>query len=343
MRRLPALIGACLTMLTLSLAGVAETPAKDAILFDDSPLEVPLAYPEWFKRSFLDLQEDMAEATRAGKRGILVYFGQQRCAYCKMLMEENFGRTDIVEYTRRNFDIIPIDIWGIDEVTDLQGKRLSERDYALREGTDFTPSLIYYDKEGNKALMLRGYYPPYQFRAALEFVADGHYKTESFAAYLERGEASFSLGSSELNAEDFFIPPPHNLDRTRMPGERPLVVFFEQGECHACDVLHAQPLREPAIGKQFQDFDSVQLDLWSGTPVITPDGRRTTAKAWARSLGLFYAPSLIFFDECGKEIIRIDSVVRFFRLNSLLRYISSRGYLDEPSYLRWRMTRSARP
>lgn len=338
------LIGACLAAFSLSLASIsAAAPAKDAIVFDDSPLEEPLAYPEWFKRSFLDLQEDMSEATRAGKKGIAVYFGQPRCAYCKMLMEENFGRPDIVEYTRRNFDIIPIDIWGIDEVTDLQGKRLSERDYALREGTDFTPSLIFYDKEGNKALMLRGYYPPYKFRAALEFAADGHYRSESFAAYLERSEASFSLGSSELNAEDFFIPPPHNLDRTRMLGERPLVVFFEQGECHACDVLHAQPLRESAIGKQFQDFDSVQLDLWSGPPVITPDGRRTTAKAWARSLGLFYAPSLIFFDERGKEIIRVDSVVRFFRLNNLLRYISSRGYLDEPSYLRWRMTRGARP
>ncbi|OGT88610.1 MAG: hypothetical protein A2286_13955 [Gammaproteobacteria bacterium RIFOXYA12_FULL_61_12] len=59
--------------------------------------------------------------------------------------------------------------------------------------------------------------------------------------------------------------------------------------------------------------------------------------------GVFYAPSLIFFDERGKEIIRVDSVVRFFRLNNLLRYISSRGYLDEPSYLRWRMTRGARP
>jgi thioredoxin-related protein len=114
------------------------------------------------------------------------------------------------------------------------------------------------------------------------------------------------------------------------------VVFFEQRECHACDILHSQPLRDPAINRGFQGFDNVQLDMWSDTPVITPDGRKTTAKAWARSLGLFYAPSLVFFDERGKEIIRVDSVVRFYRLRSVLNYVNSRGYLLEPHYQRWR-------
>ena len=36
-------------------------------------------------------------------------------------------------------------------------------------GTNFTPSLVFYDADGNIALRLRGYYPPYQFRAALEY------------------------------------------------------------------------------------------------------------------------------------------------------------------------------
>ncbi len=77
----------------------------------------------------------------AGKAGIIaVYFGQNRCAYCKMLMEVNFRPPDIVNYTRRHFDIVPIDIWSIEEVTTPSGELLTEREYAVQLGTNFTPS-----------------------------------------------------------------------------------------------------------------------------------------------------------------------------------------------------------
>lgn len=329
---LSLLFWSCLTW------AAAEPADDDSLEFDDFPLDELLEYPDWFKRSFLDLQADLRDAVASDKKGIVVYFGQKRCAYCKMLIEVNFGLSDITAYTRRNFDLIPIDIWGVDEVTDVKGEVLTEQEYALREKTNFTPSLIFYDADGKEAHRLRGYYPPYTFRAALEYVADKHYQRESFADYLARGEHGTAFEPGDLNEEDFFIPPPHNLDRSRFPSKRPLVVFFEQGNCHACDILHGQPLQEPAINRLIRKFDNVQLDIRADTPVITPAGERTTAKQWAKELGLFYTPSLLFFDEQGKEIIRVDSVVRFYRLRNVINYITSRGYLYEPDYQRWRVT-----
>ncbi|MCU7921135.1 MAG: thioredoxin fold domain-containing protein [Candidatus Thiodiazotropha sp. (ex Dulcina madagascariensis)] len=310
---------------------------EDVYAFDDFPLEELLQYPDWFKKSFLELPSDLQEAVDKDKRGIIVYFGQRRCAYCKMLLEVNFGLSDIATYTRRHFDIIPIDIWSTEEVTTLDGEVLTQREYSLHEKTNFTPSLIFYDEQGKEALRLRGYYPPYQFRAALEYVADGHYRNESFPDYLARGDSGTAFEPGDLNEEDFFIPPPHNLDRSRFPGQRPLLVYFEQGNCHACDVLHGQPLRDPAINELLQAFDNVQLDIRDQTPVITPSGDKSNARQWAKALGLFYTPSLIFFDEQGKEIIRVDSVVRFYRLRKVINYITSRGYLTEPNYQRWRV------
>ena len=327
------------TVLLLSLC--RQAPAieseEDVFAFDDFPLEELLQYPDWFKKSFLELPADLQEALDEDKQGIIVYFGQKRCAYCKMLLDVNFGLSDITTYTRRHFDIIPIDIWSTEEMTTLEGETLTQREFALREKTNFTPSLIFFDAEGKEALRLRGYYPPYQFRAALEYVADSHYRNESFPDYLARGESGTAFEPGDLNEEDFFIPPPHNLDRSRFPGQRPLVVYFEQGNCHACDVLHGQPLRDPAINRLVREFDNVQLDIRSDTPVITPDGRRTDARRWAKELGLFYTPSLLFFDERGREVIRVDSVVRFYRLRNVINYITSRGYLSQPDYQRWRV------
>ena len=310
---------------------------ENAFDFDDLPLQEPLEHPEWFKQSFLDLPEDLGEARKAGKAGIIVYFGQSRCAYCELLMKVNFGQQDTATYTQHNFDVVPINIWGVTEVTDINGVTLTEREFALREKTNFTPSLIFYDRSGIEVLRLRGYYPPYKFRAALEYVVDGHYQSESFPKFLERGSDALAFEPGELNEEDFFSPPPHALDRSRFPAERPLAVFFEQGDCHACNVLHSLGLGEGAIGDLIRKLESVQLDIYADTPVITPDGERSTARRWAEKLGLFYTPSIIFFDRRGKEIIRVDSVVQFYRLRNLLLYVAGEGYRYQPSYQLWRL------
>ncbi|WP_462322860.1 thioredoxin family protein, partial [Halochromatium sp.] len=300
-------------LIATALSSTQVSADADSLSLNDEPRDELLIYPEWFNEPFLDLGADL-EAARAAGKGLILYFGQKRCAYCHQLMDVNFGsETDIVEYTRRHFDVTPIDIWGVAEVTDLRGRTMTERGFALREQADFTPTLIFYNQAGEEVLRLRGYYPPYQFRAALEYVADEHYRRESFRDYLARGDNRMVFDAADLNDEPFFQPPPYHLDRSRLPAERPLAVFFEQGDCHPCDVLHGQTLQEPALANAFANFDSIQLDMWSKTPVVTPSGERTTARDWASDLGLFYAPAIIFFDEQGREILRVDSVVGFYR------------------------------
>jgi thioredoxin-related protein len=77
--------------------------------------------------------------------------------------------------------------------------------------------------------------------------------------------------------------------------------------------------------------------MWSDTPVVTPAGKKTTAWEWARELNLFYAPTIIFFDYNGKEIIRIDSVVQYYRLWGVLDYVNKKGYLTDTDYQGWRL------
>jgi thioredoxin-related protein len=324
-------------VLAALLAAPAWTGAvkDDPLNFDDTPLDNLLEYPAWFKQSFLALDEDLEEAVANGKEGLVVYFGQKRCAYCKMLLDVNFQTPDIERYTREHFDVVPIDIWSPEEVTTPDGKTMSQREYSLSLGTNFTPSLVFYDADGEIALRLRGYYPPYQFRAALEYVAGGHYQRESFPIYMARGDQTLRFEAEDMVEQPFFSPPPYNLDRSRFPAELPLVVFFEQGNCHACDILHTQPLQRTVVRDLFTQFESVQLNMWADTPIVKPDGQRSTARDWARELGIFYAPSIVFFDEHGDEIIRVDSVVGLFRLRNVLNYVVTRGYLSEPSFLRW--------
>src|SRR5512139_4296634 len=86
--------------------------------------------PSWFKESFLDLREDLAEAAKAGK-GVLLYFYQDGCPYCERLINVNFAQQQISDKTRSRFDVIAINMWGDREVTDLKGRQVTEKDFSV--------------------------------------------------------------------------------------------------------------------------------------------------------------------------------------------------------------------
>jgi len=285
------------------------------------------------------LNEALTNAVGAGKKGFIVYFGQKRCSYCEKFLKHNLEAPDIRNYLQANFDVVAVDIWGVEDITMLDGDVVSEREYAVFEGTNFTPSLIFYDEKGQQILRLRGFYPPYKFRAALKYIVEGFYKEESLREYMARADPGMIFDPDGLNEQEFFTSPPHNLDRRRFKAELPLVVFFEQGKCHACDVLHTGPMLDERLRKEVERMESIQLDMWSDEPVITPRGKRTTAKAWANDLGLFYAPAMVFFDESGNEVMRVDAVTQFYRLLGVFDYINSRAYRQQTNYQTWRLSR----
>jgi thioredoxin-related protein len=304
--------------------------------FNDAPVEREIIHPEWFKDSFLDLREDLDDAVQEGKKGIALYFGQEHCAYCKALMEINFTKPDIVKYFREHYDIISLDIWGSRTITLFDGSEISERDLAIQQNTNFTPSLIFFDETGKIAFKMRGYYKPYQFQAVMKYIVEDFYKTESFRDYLERADPPPRFTEEEMNEHEQIYKGPIVLDRRAAASNKPLAVIFEQQQCHACDQLHSEPLNNDETKQLLKGFELRQLDAWSDTPVITPNGNKITATEWARQLGIHYMPTTVFFNEQGNEIIRIDSVVKLYRMRSILSFILTDGYKNFDTFQHWR-------
>lgn len=334
-KRLYRLLCWLLLAALIGLAPLKRLSAQDddLLVFDDTPLSEPLSLPAWFKLSFLDLREDLADARR-GNRGLIIYFGRHDCAYCKAQLEKNWGRNDIVAYTQRYFDVVAIDVLGNRQITDPEGREMSEKAYAAQHKANFTPTLHFYDREGKLALKLTGYRPPYQFKAALEYVADNHHHDESFAKYYARAEPLEDSGNPDLNRQAAIRYGDKLMDLSK--SSKPVLVLYEQPRCHACDILHGGPLQNKQILQRLQQFNAVQLDSSSKQPIITPAGQRTTSDAWAKELYLDYTPTLMFFDEQGNEVVRIDSVVWFYRLSNVLDYVLDKGYLKYPTFQQWR-------
>jgi thioredoxin-related protein len=292
--------------------------------------------PAWFKVSFLDLRDDLKEAT-AGRKRLVLYFGQNGCPYCKRLMEVNWRQPDIVAKTRRHFDVIEMNIFGSREVNWIDGRPRSEKELAALLKVQFTPTLLFLDERGEIALRVNGYYPPPRFSAALDYVAGHRERQESFADYLARTTpATAAAGPRD---ERLFRPAPFVLDR-RKPAPRPLAVFFEGPGCTACDEMHATALKAGATRELLARYDAYRLDLTSAVPVVSPAGNRTTVAAWGRELKVSYTPSIVLFDPAGHEVFRVEAYVRTFHLQSALDYVASRAYQQEPNFQRYLQARA---
>jgi thioredoxin-related protein len=96
----------------------------------------------WFTLTFRDVAEDIEAARADGKRLALV-FEQRGCIYCRQMHEEILADPAIADYIAANFHVVQYNLFGDEEVTDLDGTTLSEKGAARRWRVVFTPTILF--------------------------------------------------------------------------------------------------------------------------------------------------------------------------------------------------------
>lgn len=321
-------------MLAWPAAWAESGSALDADM--TNPGYVP--HPEWFKRSFLDLNEDVEEASAEG-RHLMLYFYQDGCPYCKMFIENDLGQYDIAEYARQHFDIVAINIFGALEVTDVDGEALPEREYAMKTKVMFTPTLLVYGEDGLVVFRMNGYYPPPRFRAVMRFIAEQRYADERFVEYY--GNQDKQAEGGVLHVSDSTLPGPP-FDLTMRDPDKPLLVMFEQKECLGCDELHQDIFRRPETKNLLERFEIAVLDIREKESLTTPSGKETDSLSWAMRLGVKTVPTQVMFDSEGKEVFRNEGYVKAFHVQSILDYVASGVYTEYKDFQRYIQARADR-
>ena len=69
---------------------------------------------------------------------------------------------------RRHFSSVDINIFGDREVTWIDGRRMSEKQFAALMKIRYTPTLLFFDEKGALAARIDGYLAPEPFIAALD-------------------------------------------------------------------------------------------------------------------------------------------------------------------------------
>jgi thioredoxin-related protein len=190
---------------------------------------------------------------------------------------------------------------------------------------------LFLNEQGKVALRLNGYYPPQQFRHALDFVAGKHEKQMSFASYVQQQAVS---GNGELIREAFFSRD-HDVSALIGRNDAPTAIVFEAPNCDECVTMHEKVLSDKPTRRLMEQFNSLQVNVFSKDKLTNEAGQSETMQDYARRLGIAYTPSVIFFDKQGKEVHRIEGFLKTFHFQSSLAYVLDQAYIQQPNFQRY--------
>jgi len=132
-------------------------------------------YPEWFDtQSFSSFSDKLDAARREGKQGVMVVFSTAECSYCNEFIRNSLNNPEIAAEVRDHFHAVGMEIFADpDKMTDANGKVLYASEFARKESSGYSPTIVFYGKDGNRLLRLVGYQSPERFKKTLGRLAQG--------------------------------------------------------------------------------------------------------------------------------------------------------------------------
>ncbi|MCW8955846.1 MAG: thioredoxin family protein [Gammaproteobacteria bacterium] len=143
---------------------------------------VMAADQNFFDESLGDFSEELALAREQGKKGILLFFEMDECPFCHRMKTTILNQPEVIAYFKKHFLIFPVDIEGDIEISDFQGKSITQKDFAFKEHrVRATPVMAFFDLNGQIVARYTGATSTVEeFMWLGEYVVTEAYKVTSF-------------------------------------------------------------------------------------------------------------------------------------------------------------------
>lgn len=275
--------------------------------------------PDWFKESFLEIQDDVDEATEEGKH-VLLFFQLNGCPYCDRMLTEIFETDPHMGYIQEHFDVIAINVRGDRDIAFNEEISVTEKELSEMLKVRATPGIMFLNSDNKPVVRVDGYRSPERFKHILEFVSSKEYENQQLASYLD--------SKLNRNAYTFLSNPMFKNVADLSKVEGPVAVIFEDSSCFDCKEFHENLLANPDVIKELEKFTLVRLNADSDQEIIDPEGNATTPKEWVDELQMTYRPGVAMYAD-GLLMRRYDSLLYSHHFKEGFRWISSGSYKTE--------------
>lgn len=279
----------------------------------------PHPRPDWFKESFLDIQDDVDEAMAEG-RHVMLFFHLNDCPYCDRMLSESFEREPLTSYIQQHFDVIEVNVRGDREIAFTSELSMPEKELSESLNVRATPAIMFLDAENNSVVRVDGYRAPQRFQQVLNYVSSKAYQKLTLSEHLDK---NLERNIYQLRDNPLFT---ETADLAAVDG--PLMVVFEDGSCYDCPEFHDKLLAHQDVQTEIKPYTVVRLNTDDAKEIIDPEGKKTTAKAMADALQMTYRPGVAIYDE-GQLMRRTDSLLYSYHFKEGLRYIAGGHYKQE--------------
>jgi thioredoxin-related protein len=142
----------------------------------------------FFDQSFGNLREELKTVATEGKQALLIMFETEDCPWCRKMRVTVLNQAVVQDYYRKHFRVISLDTAGDNPVTDVTGREMPEKDYALKvHRVRATPVFVFLDAQGSAVARFTGAARDVnEFLWLGEFVAGEHYRNENFSTFKRR-------------------------------------------------------------------------------------------------------------------------------------------------------------
>jgi thioredoxin-related protein len=156
--------------------------------------------------------------------------------------------------------------------------------------------------------------------------------------WLACGIAAFCapVAAQEIPAPAWFKPS--FLDfrddvREAAAAKKHLMIYVSLNGCPWCKRLVEVNFRDKAIVERMQkSFDAVEINIVGSSETVWLDGARATEKELAVKLKVRATPTLLFLDERGAVVLRLNGYYEPQRFLLALDYVSNRDYRAQPDF-----------
>ena len=142
------------------------------------------AEDHFFDMKLGDFKDELRNARKEGKSGILIMFEQVDCPFCFRMKNTILNQSEVQEYYHQHFLIFPVDIRGSLPMQDFKGKETTEKAFSMEHRVYGTPVFDFFDLDGNLVTRFPGTAKDVnEFLLLGQCVAEGACNKMSFSAY----------------------------------------------------------------------------------------------------------------------------------------------------------------
>jgi thioredoxin-related protein len=114
------------------------------------------------------------------------------------------------------------------------------------------------------------------------------------------------------------------------------MVYFGQDGCPYCrELMRVNFSQKDIVDKTRRHFDAIALNIWGNREVTWIDRRVRSEKRFAAFLKVQFTPTLLFLDEKGKVVLRLNGYYPPHKFSAALDYVSGKheDQIDFADYL----------